>query len=275
MSIKVKDADGLDKYYQTVEDGSLVNPFQSVVPSYRVAHAEESIRLTYGDTVSVWQKAKSLIKFGSNKDLDTGVSETIWSTGGNETLKTANEIDVVVSTSASDTQTITIEGHTISGTDLTFVTQDLTLNGTTPVSLTTPLARVNRLFNSSATNFVGDITVEDSGTSTNLTILGTEGDNQSKKCQTAISKDDYFIVTQISGGVVGTIAASINFSFQFAEVGKVWRTIREFSSANYTEVPLDPPIIIRKNTDIRIIATSDTNNTEAVAELSGYLAKII
>ena len=181
MSIKVKDADGLDKYYETVEDGGSSSPFQSVVPDFRIAHAINEINNVYSDNVSIWQKAKSLIKFGTNGDLDSSVSETIWETGGNEALKTANDIDVVVSTSASDTQSVTIEGHTISGNDLTFVSQTVNLNGTTNVSLTTPLARANRLVNNNGTDFVGDITVEDNGTSVNLTVKGTDGQNQSKK----------------------------------------------------------------------------------------------
>jgi len=274
MSIKVKDADGTDRYYETRETGNSSEPFQSVVPSYNISAAENEIFKTYEDNVSVWQKGKRLLKFGGNKDLDTGVSETIWNTGDNETYKTANDIDIVVSTSGGDTQDIVIEGHTISGTDLTFVIQTATLNGTTNVPLTTPLARVNRLYNDSGTDFVGDITVEDNGTSTHLTVFGTAGENQSRKCVTALSSQDYYIITQLSGGLVGTISANVVFSFQTRKIGKVWRTQRSFSSIGYTEIPLDPPIIVPPNHDIRMIATSDTPNTEAVAEFAGYLAII-
>ena len=274
MSIKVKDADGIDRYYQTVEVGNLANPFQSVVPDFRLAHAIRQIKDVYGDDVSIWEKAKSLSKFGRNPDIDIAVKETVWNTGGIESRLKVNDIDEVVSTDALDSQSITIEGHTISGNDLTFVTQDVSLNGTTPVPLTTPLARCNRLINKSAINFAGDITVSD-GAITYITVRGTEDENQSKKCATAISQSDYYMVTRLTGGIVGTISANVTFQFQIAATSGTWRTVREFSTIGFTDLNLDPCIIVPPNHDIRIIAETDTNNTEVVASIEGYLASII
>ena len=274
MSIQILDGAGASKYYETIEAGDATNPFQSVIPSFKLASAVNQIESSFGDTVSIWEKGKTLIKFGLNPDLDSGVRETIWETGGDETLKTANDIDVVVSSNAGDTQSIVIEGHTISGTDLTFVTQTLTLNGTTNVSLTTPLARVTRAYNNGSTDFAGIITVKDNGSTTHLTIDGTAGQNQSRKCQTALSQFDYFIVTGLSGGVVGTVSATVKFEFQIKEAGKVWRTQRSWNSSTFTEVELDPPLIVKPNSDIRIVGTSGANNTEAIGSFSGYLAII-
>lgn len=273
-NIKVKDADSTDVYFQTIEVGTTGNPLQSVVPDFKLAHAVKSISDSYGDDVSIWEKGKILVKFGKNPDLDSGVKETIWETGGFETLKTANDIDIVVSTNAGDTQDIVIEGHTISGSDLTFVTQTATLNGTTNVALTTPLARVTRLYNDDSTDFAGDITVEDNGTSVHMTVKGTNGENQSKKCQTALSSADYWIITGITGGVVGSVSATVEFELQVREAGKVWRTQYSFNSSNYTEVKGDEYIIIKPNSDVRIAGTSNTNNTEAIAAIRGYLAII-
>jgi hypothetical protein len=274
MSIIVKDANSVDRYYETVGDGSSSNPFQSVVPDYKLAHAIRQIKNSDGVDVSIWEKGKSLSKFGLNSDLDTGVAETIWETGGDETLKTANDIDVIVSSNAGDTQDVVIEGHTISGTDLTFVVQTVALNGTTNVSLTTPLARVTRAYNNNSTNFAGTITIKDNGTSTHLTINGAAGQNQSRKCQTSLSSADYFIVTELSGGVVGSTSATVKFQFQTKAIGKVWRTQRSWNSSTFTEVKLNPPLIVPPNSDVRIIGTSGTNNTEAIAVFAGYLAII-
>ena len=272
MSIVIKDANAVDRYYEVTGDGSSSNPFQSVIPDYKLQHAVKFISDTYSDTVDIWEKGKPLIKFGYNPDLDVGVSETIWNQGGDETLKTANDIDIIVSTDAGDNQDVVIEGHTISGSDLTFVTQTETLNGTTNVSLTTPLARVTRVYNDGSTDFAGDVTVEDNGTSVHAKVLGTSGQNQSKKCQTALSSVDYWVITELAGGVVGTVTANIHFEFQIKESGKTWRTIYEFASSSYTTVSLDPYIIARPNSDIRMIGTSDTNNTEGIAAIHGYLA---
>ena len=274
MSIKVKDADLADKYYETVESGTSGNPFQSVVPEYRIASAINQILNDDAVDVSLWEKAKSLSKFGTNPDLDSGVAETIWSTGGTETLPTANSIDIIVSTNVGDTQDVVIEGHTLSGTDLTFVVQTATLNGTTNVTLGTPLARVSRAYNNDSTDFAGDITIEDNGTSVNLSMLGTAGENVSEKCATSISQFDYWIITEVSGGVIGTVSANVEFKLQSKRFGKVWLTIYEFNSSDFTDVAVNPCIIIPPNTDVRIIGTSDTNNTEAVADIRGYLAII-
>lgn len=274
MSIKVKDADGTDRYYETVEAGTSGNPFQSVIPDFKLAHAIKSINADFGDDVSIWEKAETLVKFGKNPDLDSGVSETIWNTGGDETLKTANDIDIVVSTNVGDTQDVVIEGHTISGSDLTFVTQTATLNGTTNVSLTTPLARVTRLYNNSSTDFAGDITVEDNGTSVHLTVFGTNGENESNKCQTAISSTDYWIITKIAGGVIGSVSATVEFELQIKLSGKVWRTVYRFNTDGYIEAGGEPYLIVPPNSDVRIVGTSNNNNTDAVASIIGYLAII-
>lgn len=271
-TIKVIDGDGLAKYYEVIEDGTTGNAHQSVVPDYRLAWAHEHIRSSFGDDVSIWEKAKGVSKFGKNLDLDVGISETIWQTGGDETLKTANDIDIVVSTNAGDNQDVVIEGYTISGSDLTFVTQTATLNGTTNVTLTTPLARVVRLYNDDSTDFAGDVTVEDNGTSVHLTVKGTDGENQSEKCAFSVASNEYYIITQIGAGVVGTTSATVEFKFQIKLSGKVWRTRFEWSTSSYREIYLDLPIIVPKNADVRIIGTSDTNNTEAVAFMNGYLA---
>lgn len=272
MSIKVKDADTIDRYYETINAGTSTNPFQSVVPDFRIAHAIRQIKKDFTVDVDVWSKGKSLMKFGRNPDLN-GVTEMVWNTGGIETLKTANDIDNIVSSDAGDNQEVVIEGHTISSGDLTFVTQKATLNGTTNVALTTPLARVHRVYNNDSTDFAGTITVIDSGTSTNLTI--PVGQNQSKKCASAISQNDFYIVTYLSGGVVGSVSANVNFAFQTKQTGKVWRTQYEFNTNTYTNVELNPCIIVPKNHDFRMVATSDTNNTEAVAQIKGYLAEVV
>jgi len=274
MSIIVKDANSVDRYYEAVGDGSSSNPFQSVVPDFKLAHAIKSISDTYSDTVDIWEKGKVLVKFGINPDLDSGVAETIWNTGGNETLKTANDIDIVVSTDAGDTQDIVIEGHTISGTDLTFVTQTATLNGTTNVTLTTPLARVTRLYNNDNTDFAGTVTVEDAGASVHLTVNGANSENQSNKCATSLSNVDYWIITGLAGGVIGSVSATVQFQLQVKLAGKVWRTLYNFNSSNYTEVKGDEYIIVPPNSDIRVLGTSNTNNTEAIAAIRGYLAII-
>lgn len=192
-----------------------------------LTHAVNEIESTYGDRVSIELKEKSLIKFGRNEDVGT-TEETVWLVGGDETYPTTNAIDTIVSTDAGDDQQVIIEGHTISGNDLTFVTQTATLNGTTNVSL--------------------------------------------------ISKDDYWIITGISVGVKRTQTRSVDFKFQRRPIGKTFTTKAVLSSANVAGtvyVPFTPHLIVPKNNDVRMRATSSGTTTQVEATMFGILASII
>lgn len=112
----------------------------------RLERALEEIRSSDGQDASVEAKNKSLIKFGRNDDPGT-VEETVWNTGGLEAYPTGNDIDVVVvSTDAGDTQTVVVEGHTLTNGVLVFTVQRVTLTGTTPAALGTPSYRATCLY---------------------------------------------------------------------------------------------------------------------------------
>lgn len=124
-------------------------------------YAIEQIKDTYGDDVSVSQKKKPLLKFGRTSNADADVKTTIAVLQGtevNETFATGNTIDYLSSSDNGDTVAVTVEGHTLLAGDLSFSSQTVTLTGTTPVALTTPLARVNRLFNVATGSFASPAT---------------------------------------------------------------------------------------------------------------------
>ena len=231
---------------------------------------------TYGDTVLI--KPKSLLKFGRSENIDSLAFHTVWTSPDfNETYLSTNTINRVVSTNAGDTQEIVIEGHTISGSDLTFVVQTATLNGRNNVTLTTPLVRVSRLYNNGTTDFLGTISCFDTtGTSTlgvvsptsAVHITATGFRNQSEKATTTYSSVDYGIITQVYGGVLTKASAKVQFDLQVREFGKIFRTKYQWGasdSSGSVVIDLNPYVIVRPNSDIRIIATSSSNNTEVVA----------
>lgn len=80
---------------------------------------------TFGITVSVEDKKKSLTKFGRNPNVGTAsTGYTIWYTGqdqAHETYVNRNLIDSVSSSNSSDTMDISIEGHTV-GSDISVST---------------------------------------------------------------------------------------------------------------------------------------------------------
>jgi len=252
-----------------------------------IAQAQNSIYRNFGDRVSVTQKGKSLYKFGRNPNIGTS-AETVWQVGGDETYCTTNAIDKFSSSNAGDTQEIVIEGHTISGGVLTFATQTVTLVGQTETALTTPLARVTRLYNNGTVDFAGDIYVYENDTVTSGVPQTTSkihlkvpvNGNQSEKAATSISNEDYYIITQFIGYCFTKASRTVEFLGEMREVdttNKVFR--RQFSTAGSegqpTVVNFNPPFIVPKNYDLRVRAVASASSTDIGASFNGYIAKII
>lgn len=257
---------------------------------FRLALAQEEIFGTYGDRVSIWDKHKTLVKFGYNVDVDTGAIETVWSHGGNETYVFADEITSVSSSSGSDTGVITIEGHRNAGTEANpeyiFVIQNVTLTGQTDATLTTPLSRVSRAYNSSSTSLVGTVYVHEGGATTGgvpndastVHITIPAGSNQSFKAATTFSSTDYFIMTYLNGSVRKSNSAVVDFIVQVRQPGGVFRESFIFTasqSGGTVNILGEPYLIVPKNADIRMQADASTTNVSVGAVFAGYIAKVI
>lgn len=274
-------------------DNELNRMLQELYGNMKIAHAERVILSTYGDTVSVEEKAKDLFKFGRNASVGTS-SVTVWDANQDETFATTNAIDTISSSNASDTQEIAIEGHTVSGTgadaQFTFVVQTATLNGQSKVTLDTPLARCSRLYVNSNAQPAGDIYVYQDDTISggvpttsskiHNTILGSDGFTQSYKCASTISNTDYYIVTGGYAAVAKKTAASADFTFQVRRPGGVFRPAGgrialQSGGQTTAAITFDPYVIVPKNSDFRVVASASTTNVEVDATIQGYLAKVI
>jgi len=259
------------------------------VPDGKLVQAEREIQATFGDVVSIDKKAKSLIKFGKSASLPIGSFQTIWTVGGNEVYVSDNTITHVSSSSALDTQEVTIEGHTVSGTgfdqEFTFVVQNVTTNGQTPVALTTPLARTSRMYNNNGQELVGRVVVyEDTpvvggipSDQTKIHIDIPTGFQSSFKAATTFSNEDYYILTGAYGAVSLKQTAAVDFYLEVRLPGKTFRQVALFtasSSGGAFNVEFDPSIIIPKNADVRLRCESSSNNAVAFGVFKGYLAKV-
>lgn len=270
--------------------------------SSKIIQAQNVVLSTYGDTVSVADKQKNLNKFGAN--ITVGDSfETVAKLQGatsNETYVSTNIIDSIVSSDATDTQTMVVEGHTIdvSG-NLTFVTQEATLNGQTEVTLGTPLARATRMYLNASGTFdspqsvpSGTVSVYDNtdgitggvpNTDAATKVLIDVGETQSEKCATSTSSTDYWFISTFVGGVgaSGGSADRVTFRIESRDVsgGGAWRpqgrTIVVKVGENASTEYLDPLLIVPKNHDIRVRAATNSNTAEVFAELRGVLAVVV
>lgn len=238
----------------------------------------------YSHKVSLTQKRKTLRKWGRNPDVDTVGPELVWRAGDIEVLPPSgtNPINRVASTDAADTGDVLIEGHVDDGSgNLTFSTQTVTLNGLTPVALSPSLARANRLVNRSGVSFAGDISVYESGNSEVHTFadgLVAVEPNQSEKCATSISQVDYWFITSFWADVRRATSAVVDLYLQVREKDGVFRTQLErtvsTTGSNATQ-QITTPIIIRPNSDVRVLCQTTANNTAVYAAMAGPLGIIV
>lgn len=261
----------------------------SLVADPWLHHSMDVITATYGDTVSIHEKNKDLLKFGHNELVGTSEATIQHQPAGilHETYVSTNAIDTIVSTNNGDTQNAVVEGHTISGGDFTFVSQTVTLTGQTEVTLGTPLARCTRLYNDNSTDFAGTISVFQGtdGSTTGIPTtaadvhLQTEpGENQSEKCSTTLSSVDYWIVTSFNGDCLEKAAAFAEIILQVRLQGKTFRHKHRISSGagnGTSSHEFKPYLVVPPNSDIRLIATADGANTSVSGGIQGVLAKVI
>ena len=259
------------------------NPITVWASDVYLQHAYDVIQSTYGDTVTV--KPKNLLKFGLNPGVGTSECTIMGFVGSEvaETYATANSIDSIVSGNDTNHQTMVVEGHTVSGSELTFVVQNVTLTGQTPALLPTPLFRATRLYNNDTSNLASSsivyvydssATAVDTGvpqTAAGVHIIANAAENQSLKASTAFSNIDYGLITHVYADVNKQKAAQVDIRLKIREFGKVFRTqfVRTVASDSngILDFPLIPYLIVPKNADVIITATASTT---AVSVSGGF-----
>jgi hypothetical protein len=250
-----------------------------------IEHAKEIIFAEDGVRVSVEAKNKDLLKFGRNSLVNTLKSTIMTLPAGidNEIFVNSNLINTMVSTNPGDTQTVELEGHTISGGLFTFVVQNVTLTGQTPVALSTPLARVSRIRNRlSATDLLGTIYVTETdtfsaggvpNTPSKVHIMVNAGLNNSEKAATTISNNDYWLVTKFYGDCLEKTATYGTVHFEVRLPGGVFFNLVDIAaSTNFSGVHFfEPYVIIKPNSDVRLRALSSAVGKDFSGGIQGVL----
>ena len=265
-------------YQPTTDDRSV---------DYWLRHACRVIETTYGDTVDIHEKGKDILKFGRNKIVNTTKSTLMTLPAGidNETYVSTNIITQISSSSGSDTGSVIVEGHTISGGVFTFVTQTITLTGQTAKLLTTPLARVTRVVNNGASDLVGNIYVAQTDTLTagvpdtdaKVHLIVSAGFNNSEKASTTISNSDYYIMTSFYANCLEKTTA---FGIIFLEVREAGKTFInkidiESSTNDSARHEFKPYLIVPKNADVRIRISANAAGKDFAGGFEGVLASVV
>ena len=246
--------------------------------------AEQEILAQYGHRVKV--NRKTLRKYGRNKTVGT-TEVDITSFNTTEVYLSTNGIDTISSSDAGDTGQVYIEGMTISGGILTFVSEIVTLNGQNKVTLAAPLARCTRMRG----NVAGDVYVyEDTaisgGVPTDTSKIHNAivpEDNTSLKAGTSVSGTNYFILAHYwatLGKASASNAADIRFKIQQLDnpifgnnfyTEEVW----SISLSSPLEQPVRPFEIIPPNTDLMMTGSASSGTLDIKAGFHGYFADII
>lgn len=264
---------------------------------------------SYGDHISFEEKGKSLIKFGRTRSASAAEKQEVTifqDTGINEELyATTNSVDSFVGSDTGDLGTVfRIEGHYLDTglNDLTFSVQDVTSNGTTPVTLGTALARATRIYIPGTgaaplrprdatgrihvydSTVAGGVTngVPNDGLATKLVLEGNLGKNQGEKCATTISATDYWAIHEINVTVSrgGPQDPVVDCDVEVRTMDGVWRPLGleltlDASVESHIHDTMLPRLIVPKNSDVRLVGTSSLASTFLSGYMAGRLAKIV
>lgn len=230
---------------------------------------------------------RSLVVIGRNADVGS-TEEDVWEGGGTYSFLSAAAALEVVSSSANDTaagtgaRTFRVSGLDANGYEKTV---DVSLNGTTPVSLGTFL-RVNGglvlTSGSNGTN-VGTITARTVVGSTAQLVIGVGRGYQSQfiytvpKGYNAIVGTFFFSTEQTSGGSPGANSTILNFLARFNGTG-TWLRLAGFSASDEnatTELrPYPPASVLPELTDFRFTAECETASMRVNCGMTITLAKM-
>lgn len=223
-------------------------------------------------------------KFGRNPEIDiNSVPEDIWHGGseytGQPTPGTPETVEVFSSSTldtAAGTGARTIRFFGLAtNASTSYITEDITLNGTTPVATTTTWYRINRAYVLTAGTTganQGDITIRHTTTTANVFAVMPALANQTAICAYTVPFGKVGYIKQVSANIVRAsgAAGSASLSLRVRDTlnGGVFRTLQRFdiqAGAGFIttfEYPLDVP----EGADIKFrIDTVSDNDTIASA----------
>lgn len=219
-------------------------------------------------------------RYGYNLDLDTGVEETLWSQGGVYVHPTTARTVNFVSTDADDTaagtgaRTIRVFGI---GSDGEAVTEDLTLNGTTPVPSTIPMRAVNRFFVLSAgSTSQNEGTITATQTVSNLVLASIPvGISINQGCIGVVPKGEKWVVSElqffvikVAGGASPdvTITSRIYYTDRNVNYNSL-RASLDADANNYVTMSSPFTAPLPEGSVVSFRATSSVDNTQVACRM--------
>lgn len=198
-------------------------------------------------------------KFG----VATSVSLTevvVWDGNSDYSYPTSAATLGVVGTSTTDNSQITVQGV---DADYNFVSNIVTLNGTTTVTTSDTYLRANRAFVSDDNEPSGDVNIRHSG---NLVAQISSGENQTLMAIYTVPAGHTAFMKQLHvGSSTETILQYMTVRLKVRKPGGVFRTHAKYTiSDNSMEETFPIPLVFTEKTDIHITAESSSGAAQQV-----------
>ena len=209
--------------------------------------------------------AQQIQLFGCNRTIETAY-ETVWNDGGALYTFPASALTMtVVSSSASDTMPILIQGL---DTSYEPIDEIVTLTGTTPVTTSTQFYRINAVTILSGNN-VGNISITNGGTKYAY-IEAAHGTNQAIVYTTPARHSLYVFTAQFTSGTVNPNKYLTSRGVTRSSTGRI---IRFWESTFQRDVTFDiaVPFRVPPKTDFSIEAKSSSGTNELSIYIGGVL----
>lgn len=231
--------------------------------------------------------AESINQFGRNPDIDAGVAEDVWETGGNYIWQATAQTLTIVSTSVNDDGAPAGTGLwnlIIYGLDANFdqVQETVTLDGTTPVVTTQTFLRTHL-----AVGFEAGTTLANAGAIT--ATYTTTGDpaftvpafqGRTTIARYTVPAGHTLMVTRVYGSISRTQSGTAELRFVTRDAGRVDAAalVQGFAGvhsqgSSWVSIGYTLPAYLPEKTDVKIRATAGANNTDINAGFDAILVR--
>ncbi|MDB2593415.1 hypothetical protein N9Y08_07205 [Paracoccaceae bacterium] len=205
--------------------------------------------------------------FGFNREVGS-TFETVWNDGGSYVYPGSALTMSIVSTSASDTMDVLINGLDASYNP---ISETVTLTGTTPVTSTVQFFRINSAIILSGSN-VGGITISNGGTKYAF-IEATLGVTQSI-IYTVPAGYTFYIFRIDANSATATGSQYLTFrNVQTTSTGRTLRVAEATFAESQVSYDRQVPFTVTEKTDLQFEAKSSAGANEMSLFIEGILVK--
>ena len=206
--------------------------------------------------------------FGFNREVGSTL-ETIWNDGGQYTYPSSAVTMSCVSTSASDTMPILIQGL---DADYNQIDEVVTLSGTSAVTTTNQFLRLNSAIILSGSN-VGDITINNGGTKYGF-IEATLGITQACVYTVPAGHELFLFRIDLTSGTINGNKYLTYRNVTITHTGRILRTAEATWQTGEQSFDRQVPFRIAEKTDFQFEAKSSGGTNEVSIFIEALLMEI-